>query len=61
MVNPQWSFVGFGLAGVRGRFQFIVKLQVDCVGNPLIINVLHISTVGAVFIPALAAEDEKSS
>ena len=61
LVNPQWSFVGFGLAGVRGRFQFIVKLQVDCVGNSLVINVLHTSTVGTGFIPALAAADEKSS
>ena len=61
LVNPQWSFAGCGLAGVRGRFQFIVKLQVDCVGNSLVINVLHTSTVGTGFIPALAAADEKSS
>ena len=61
LVNPQWSFAGCGLAGVRGRFQFIVKLQVNCVGNSLIINALHTSTVGAGFIPALAAADEKSS
>ena len=59
LVNPQWSFAGCGLAGVRGRFQFIVKLQVDCVGNSLIINALHTFTVGAGFIPALAAADEK--
>ena len=61
LVNPQWSFAGCGLAGGRGRFQFIVKLQVDCVGNSLAINALHTSKVGAGFIPALAAADEKSS
>ena len=61
LVNPQWSFAGCGLAGARGRFQFIVRLQVDCVGNSLIINALHASTVGAGFIPALAAADENSS
>ena len=52
---------GAGWQGLDDDSNLLSSCKVDCVGNSLIINALHTSTVGAGFIPALAAADEKSS